>query len=68
VKAVLDRVLTWSEERQETVVDLIAAMEAGDGSAYQLTEEQAAEVRRRLANPSEKTIPMDEVFARYPHA
>lgn len=64
VKAVLDRVLAWPEERQEAVVELITAMELDD-SAYQLTKEQAAEVRRRLENPSDTRISIDEVFARY---
>jgi hypothetical protein len=65
VKAVLDRVLAWPEERQEAIVELITAMELGNDSAYQLTKEQAAEVRRRLENPSDTRISIDEVFARY---
>jgi hypothetical protein len=37
-------------------------MEAQDKSELRLSEEQAAEVRRRLADPSRKTIPAEEVF------
>jgi putative addiction module component (TIGR02574 family) len=29
-----------------------------------LTDEQAAEIRRRLADPNRNTIPAEEVFAR----
>jgi hypothetical protein len=40
-------------------------MEAQDKSELRLSEEQAAEVRRRLADPSRKTIPAEEVFKRF---
>jgi hypothetical protein len=36
-----------------------------DESGPQLTDEQAAEVRRRLADPNRATIPADDVFRRY---
>jgi hypothetical protein len=37
-------------------------MERRDGSDLRLSEEQAMEVRRRLADPSRKTIPAEDVF------
>jgi hypothetical protein len=40
VKAVLDRVLTWPNERQEDAAKVLALMEAQDASAYRLTDEQ----------------------------
>jgi hypothetical protein len=40
-------------------------MEEHDKSELRLSDEQVAEVRRRLANPSKKTIPAEEVFKRY---
>jgi putative addiction module component (TIGR02574 family) len=40
-------------------------MMAEDKSPLRLTDEQAAEVRRRLANSSAKRIPADEVFKRF---
>jgi hypothetical protein len=64
VKEILDRVLTWPPERQADVAQVVALMEEQDRSALRLTDEQAAEVRRRLANPSPKTIPAEEVFKR----
>ncbi len=65
IKAVLDRVLTWPREKQEAAAALLASLEERDDEdAYQLTREQAEEVRRRLADPHPKTIPIDEVFAR----
>ncbi len=39
--------------------------EALHKSPLRLTDEQAAEVRRRLANPSAKRIPAEEVFRRF---
>jgi hypothetical protein len=65
VKAILDRVLTWPPERQADVAHVVEAMEAQDKSELRLSEEQAAEVRRRLADPNRKTIPAEEVFKRF---
>ena len=65
VKAILDRVLTWPPERQADVAHVVEAMEEQDKSKLRLSEEQAAEVRRRLADPSRKTIPAEEVFKRF---
>jgi hypothetical protein len=38
---------------------------APDSSGLQLTDEQAAEVRRRLADPNRVTIPAEVVFGCY---
>jgi hypothetical protein len=62
VKAILDRVLTWPPERQADVARVVEVMEEQDKSDLRLTEEQAAEVRRRLADPNRKTIPAEDVF------
>lgn len=64
VKEILDRVLTWPPGRQADVAHVVEFMEAQDNSALGLTDEQAAEVRRRLADPSPNRIPAEEVFAR----
>ena len=65
VKAVLDRVLTWPAERQADVAHVVELMEEQDKSDLRLTDEQVAEVKRRLADPGRKTIPADEVFKRF---
>jgi hypothetical protein len=65
VKAILDRVLTWPPERQADVAHVVEVMEEQDKSGLRLSDAQAEEVRRRLANPSKETIPADEVFKRY---
>ena len=64
VKAVLDRVLSWPEERQANLARVIALMEDQDQSDLQLTDEQAAEVRRRLAEKSPKTLSLPEFNGR----
>jgi len=43
----------------------VEVMEEQDKSDLRLTEEQAAEVRRRLADPNRKSIPAEEVFKRF---
>jgi hypothetical protein len=65
VKQILDRVLTWPPERQADVAHVVEVMEQQDKSSLSLNEEQAAEVRRRLANPSSTTIPAQDVFKRF---
>jgi hypothetical protein len=65
VKDILDRVLTWPTERQEDVAHVVELMEEQDKSGLRLTDAQAAEVRRRLVDPSRKTIPAEQVFKRF---
>jgi hypothetical protein len=65
VKDILDRVLSWPTERQKDVAHVVEMMEEQDKSGLRLTDAQAAEVRRRLADPSRKTIPAEQVFKRF---
>ena len=60
VKAILDRVLTWPDERQEDAATMLRLMEAQDDGAYRLSAEQAEEVRRRLADLEAETVTLDE--------
>jgi hypothetical protein len=60
VKAVLDRVLTWPSERQEDAAKVLLLMESADESVYRLTDEQVAEVGRRLADPNPRRLTLDE--------
>jgi hypothetical protein len=60
VKEILDRVQTWPTERQEDVAEIVRLMEAQDRSGLRLSEEQAAEVRRRRAETNPKTVTLAE--------
>jgi len=60
VKEILDRVLTWPPERQADVAHVVELMEEQDNSTPRLTDEQAAEVRRRLAEKNPKTVTLAE--------
>jgi hypothetical protein len=60
VKAVLDRVLTWSSERQEDAAKILMLMESQDESTYRLTDEQVAEVQRRRDDPNARRLTLDE--------
>jgi putative addiction module component (TIGR02574 family) len=64
VKEILDRVLTWPADRQEDVARMVELMEEQDGSELRLSDQQADEVHRRLADPRDDNIPAEEVFAR----
>ena len=65
VKAILDRVLSWPPERQEEAARVLSQMEEQDTSPYQLTDEQLAEVKRRLADPNPKFLTLEEVRERF---
>lgn len=65
VKAVLDRVLTWPPERQEDAVRMLEEMEELDASEYRLSDEQVAEVKRRMANPNPKYLTLEEFNERF---
>lgn len=60
VKEILDRVLTWSPTRQPDIAHVVELMEEQDKSDVQLTDEQATEVRRRLAEVNPKTLTLAE--------
>ena len=60
VKKVLDRVLTWPPERQADLAHIAELMEEQDGSPLRLSDEQAAEVRRRMAEPNPTTMTLGE--------
>ncbi len=60
VKAVLDRVLTWPQERQEEVAEFLMSIETEDKSDYRLNDAQIAELRRRRAETSPKTLTLTE--------
>jgi hypothetical protein len=61
VKAILDRVLTWPDARQEDAASMLLLMEAQDDGAYRLSDEQAEEVRRRLADTDAETVTLEDL-------
>ncbi len=62
MKEILERVLTWTQERQEDAARVLTEMDKHDSSTLRLNAEQAAEVRRRLASSSRNTISAEDVF------
>ena len=65
VSLVLERVRSWSEERQEEAAHVLLEMEAQDASRYRLTDEQLAEVRRRRAKDDPKLVSLAEARERF---
>ncbi len=65
VKAILDRVLSCPPERQADVAHVVELMEEQDNSPLRLSDEQVAEVRRRLADPNPKFLTLEEVSERF---
>lgn len=60
VKAILERVLEWPDERQEDAAKLLMLMESQNENAYRLTDEQVAEVRRRRADSGARRLTLEE--------
>lgn len=65
VRAILDRVLTWPPERQHEAARMLTEMEEQDRNELHLTDEQVAEVQRRLADPNPKFLTLEEVRERF---
>jgi hypothetical protein len=64
LKDTLARVETWPKEQQEAAAQVLLEMEAQQTSPYRLTDEQMAEVQRRLADPDAKFLTLAEVRVR----
>ncbi|HEY5305589.1 MAG TPA: hypothetical protein VIJ52_02825, partial [Pseudolabrys sp.] len=55
----------WPQDRQEDAARVLRDMEEQDASPYRLTDEQAAEVERRLANPNRRFQNLTDVKTRF---
>ena len=64
LKEALERAEKWPEDRQDFAAELLREMDEASSSAYQLTDEQAAEVRRRLRELNPKAYTVEELRAR----
>jgi predicted transcriptional regulator len=49
VKGILDRVLTWPQERQQDAAELLLALEAREGKFYHPDDEEWAAIEEGLA-------------------
>jgi len=60
VREILDRVRTWPPERQADLAHVAELMEEQDRGDLRLTDAQAEEIRRRLADKNPKTVTLTE--------
>ena len=60
----LDRVKTWPAARQAEAETLLEAIEAQDDPTVGLSDEQAAEIARRLAEPAGSLLTLADARAR----
>jgi hypothetical protein len=65
VREILDRVLTWSAERQADLAHMVEMMEAQDNSGLRLSDEQVVEVKRRVADPSPTFLTLEQARERF---
>jgi hypothetical protein len=67
LQEVLDRIPTWPDERQRRAAEILIGLEAAspEGDAvWQLSDLDAAEVSRRLADTDEPVLTLDELDKR----
>ncbi len=67
VSEVLERVRAWPQARQEEGARILVEREAHDPSAYRLTDEQLAVVRRRRANQNPELVSLADARKRFNH-
>ena len=63
IDAILDRVQSWPRSRQEDAARLLLAMEAQDGSVYELSAEERADLEAALAEMARGEFATDEEIA-----
>ncbi|MGA0598996.1 hypothetical protein [Enterovirga sp. CN4-39] len=66
LQTILDRIDSWPEERQEAAAELLASLEATTGAEddLQVSDEDLAEIDRRLADPGIRRVELAEFNAR----
>jgi hypothetical protein len=66
VKAVLDRVLTWPDERQEAAVEVLLELEAENSGVYHPSDEEWAAIQEGLEQAERgELFTLEEVEARW---
>ena len=61
LQTILDRIDSWPPERQEQAADLLASLEAsGSDGEWYVSDEDQAEIDRRLAGPTAPSISFEE--------
>jgi predicted transcriptional regulator len=64
VKEVLDRVLTWPQERQEDAAQMLLALEAQEGELYHPSDDEWTAIEEGLARAKRgEAVTDDEIAA-----
>ncbi len=63
IDAVLERVRTWSPERQEDAVRILLELEAAGTETYQLSPEELADIEEGLREIERGEVASDEEVA-----
>jgi predicted transcriptional regulator len=64
VKQVLDRVLTWPQERQEDAAQMLLVLEARQGELYRADDDEWAAIEEGFAQAKRgEAVPEDEIAA-----
>lgn len=61
LQTILDRIDTWPVERQERLAEIAGALDAeGDEDDLTISDEDMAEIERRMNDPDEPTMSLEE--------
>jgi hypothetical protein len=63
IDAVLDRIHSWPQQRQEDAVRILLALEAQDGAIYELSAEEREDIDAALDEVSKGDIASDAEVA-----
>jgi hypothetical protein len=64
IKAVLDRVLTWSPERQQDAAEILLMLEAQEGEFYHPSDDEWAAIQEGLEQARRgEFVPDEEIEA-----
>ena len=66
LREVMQRIEFWPEERQENAAKMLLAIEAQIRGQVSLTEEQAAEVKRRVDDPAPRVLSLRAARSQFP--
>jgi hypothetical protein len=66
IKQVLDRVLTWPQQRQEDAARLLITLEAREGGRYHPGDDERAAIEEGVAQAKrDEAVSADEIAALY---
>lgn len=65
LQAIIDRIDTWAPERQERAAAALVEIESGADKEWTISDEDIAEIERRMADEDAPTMSLEEFRAEF---